>query len=254
MEIFANHAHVMPSKGGELKDLIALMGECEISKAVTFAPFPQDVENPNEWLKKQIAGDSRFVGFGTVDFNAGNFKDQVERIADYGFRGIKLHPAHQRFAIMCPEAQEVYAAAEERGLVLSFHTGIHWHRIRDYDVKLFDEVAYNFKNLRFSMEHVGGYAYFYEAIGVLCNNWHLFAGFTSVFDWEMNKYWYLNEKQLHDTVHLIGASRCIFGLDFPYNDVQKTKIGIDFIKNMQISEEEKALILGGALKLFLGER
>lgn len=255
MEIFANHAHVMPNsvvQGGELENLIRLMGECEISKTVTFAPFSSDVPNANTWLKKQIEKDERFVGFGTVDFSRNDIKDQVVQIRDYGFKGIKLHPAYQKFGVMCEKAQAVYAAAEELGLVLSFHTGIHWHRIRDYDVKLFDEVAYNFKNLRFTMEHVGGYAYYYDAIGVLCNNWNVFAGFTSIFDWVDNKFWYLDKKQIYDIIHLIGASRCVFGLDFPYNDVQKTKNAIQFIKDLAISEEDKSMILGGSLKSLLG--
>ena len=44
------------------------MGECNISKTVTFAPFAQDFENPNLWLKNEIKHDERFIGFGTIDF------------------------------------------------------------------------------------------------------------------------------------------------------------------------------------------
>jgi predicted TIM-barrel fold metal-dependent hydrolase len=254
MEIIANHAHVIPSnvlKGGSIEELIKLMGECEISKAVTFAPFSRDFENPNEWLKEQIKNDQRFIGFGTIDFAKDNIKEQVEKIRDFGFKGIKMHPAWQRFNVMCDKAQQVYTVAEELGLFVSFHTGIHWHRIKDYDIKLYDEVACTFPKLNFSMEHIGGYSYFYDAVGVLCNTGRVFAGFTSIFDWEKHKYWYLNEKQIHDVVHLIGAHRCIFGLDFPYGDVEETKKAINFIKNMNITDKEKELILGGTLKAVL---
>ena len=134
------------------------MGECNISKTVTFAPFAQDFENPNLWLKNEINHDERFIGFETIDFTRSDIKEQVYQIKDYGFKGIKMHPAHQKFAIMSDKAQEVYKEAEETGLIISFHTGTHWHRIRDYYVKLFDEVAYNFKNLHFTMEQV--YKYF----------------------------------------------------------------------------------------------
>ena len=256
MQIFAHHAHVMPKgsmrSDGTVDDLKRLMDKCGINGVVTFAPFYQNVENPNEWLGREIGLDPSFIAFGTVDMTRADVKDQVEKIRDMGFKGIKLHPAHQKFNLMCERAQEVYAKAEELGLVLSFHTGIHWHRIKDYNVLLYDEIAYNFKKLKFTMEHVGGYAYFNEAVGVLCNNGNVYAGLTSVFDWEMNKYWYLNDKQLHDLVHLVGANRCIFGLDFPYNDVEKTKAGIEFIKNMRISEEDKKWILGESLRSLLG--
>ena len=45
---------------------------------------------------------------------------------------------------MGDKACEVYSAAQENGLFLSFHTGLHWHRIADYQPLLFDEVAWNF--------------------------------------------------------------------------------------------------------------
>lgn len=61
---------------------------------------------------------------------------------------------------MDDKACEVYSAAQENGLFLSFHTGLHWHRIADYQPLLFDEVAWNFPRLKFSMEHVGGYHFF----------------------------------------------------------------------------------------------
>ena len=42
---------------------------------------------------------------------------------------------------MGDKACEVYSAAQENGLFLSFHTGLHWHRIADYQPLLFDEAV-----------------------------------------------------------------------------------------------------------------
>ena len=255
MEIFANHAHVIPGetmKNAGISDLARLMEECGISRSVTFAPFPNKCpnENSNTWLYGQIKNDNRFVGFGVLDFDKDNIRDQVYQIKDYGFSGIKMHPAYQKFPIMCEKATQAYAAAEELGLVISFHTGVHNHRILDNDVKLFDEVAYNFKKLRFTMEHIGGYAFFYDAIGVLGNNRNVYAGFTSIFDYDSPR-WYLTEQQLHDTIRMIGANRCAFGLDFPYNKAPLIQKGIDTIMNLNITEAEKEMILGGTLKALL---
>ena len=91
------------------------------------------------WLAGAIKGDESLVGFGTIDFDSGDIAGQVNRIADFGFRGIKLHPAYQEFNIMGDKACEVYSAAQENGLFLSFHTGLHWHRIADYQPLLFDD-------------------------------------------------------------------------------------------------------------------
>jgi predicted TIM-barrel fold metal-dependent hydrolase len=40
----------------------------------------------------------------------------------------------------------------------------------------------------------------------------------------------------------------MFGLDFPYNGIEKTQKAIDRIKNLPISEEAKKGILGENLK------
>ncbi len=68
----------------------------------------------------------------------------MEAIYQLGFPGIKLHPAFQHFTSMGKRAFGVYAAAQKKDLFLTFHTGIHWHRISDYNVLLFDEVAPSF--------------------------------------------------------------------------------------------------------------
>ena len=120
--IFANHAHVFPEEakpGCGIDSLKALMDECSIERAVCFAPFPSQYEEYNmpgdciSWLADAIKGDESLVGFGTVDFDSGDIKAQVNRIADFGFRGIKLHPAYQEFNIMGDKACEVYSAAQE---------------------------------------------------------------------------------------------------------------------------------------------
>ena len=138
--IFANHAHVFPEEarpGCGIDSLKKLMDESSIERAVCFAPFPSQYKEYNmpgdciSWLAGAIKNDNSLVGFGTIDFDSGDITGQVNRIADFGFRGIKLHPAYQEFNIMGDKACEVYSAAQENGLFLSFHTGLHWHRIAD---------------------------------------------------------------------------------------------------------------------------
>ena len=102
------------------------------------------------------------------------------------------------------EAQQVYAKAQELGLFLSFHTGLHWHRLADYNVLLFDEVAWHYPRLRFSMEHIGGYHFFRDALAVICNNRRaaeyptVYAGWTSVGEEneEVPGGWHLSDIEL----------------------------------------------------------
>ena len=105
IRIFANHAHVFPAvvnPDGTIERLLRLLDSCNIEQAVCFAPFSNQVEgtglNHNEWLAGELIGTGhagRLFGFGTLDLKQTNIKAQVRRIADLGFKGIKMHPNAQ---------------------------------------------------------------------------------------------------------------------------------------------------------------
>ena len=80
---------------------------------------------PNEVIASACAEHpGAFVGFGSVDPHKG--KDavrEVDRIADLGLKGVKLHPSLQAFAPDDETFWPLYARMEERGLVTLFHTG-----------------------------------------------------------------------------------------------------------------------------------
>ena len=270
-KIFANHAHLFAKNtkpNADIDKLKELLDACEIEKAVCFAPFTDQLarygitENSRKWLANEIKNEPQFVGFGTIDFDEKNLKDQVKETADLGLLGLKIHPAAQELKIDSPELFEVYEEAEKQGLFISFHTGLHWHRIKDYQMLLFDEVAYNFPKLRFSMEHIGGYSFFKEALLVMNNNsrddiQHVFAGWTSIsmekddFGNERQGAWSLTDDELCTLIHQTGPKRSIFGLDFPYKDIEYTKKAIERIKNLPIAEEAKRGILGDNLREIL---
>ena len=267
MSIWANHAHVFPAETrpeGTVEELLRLMDECEIERAVAFAPFGRikqlDIDQ-NTWLYDQIKTRSdRLIGFGTIDMSAGNYGSQVDHIKELGFPGIKLHPAAQRFHILSEPLLEVYSRAEEADLFLVFHTGVHWHRLLDFRLVEFDEIAYRFPRLRFSLEHVGGYAFFHEAIAVIQNNslrqhpggkGTVYAGLTSVFSPEA-PHWYLPPSKIEELIFLVGENRVIFGLDFPYNSAAYIRHAIDTIRHLNISQSAVERILGGNLRQLLG--
>lgn len=264
--IFANHAHLCPRQkreDGDINALMRFMDNLEIDKAVAFAPFADQLRNcgvdmnQNEWLAAEIKGNDRLIGFGTIDFEK-DIEDDVKRIADFGFRGIKMHPPYQEFVIDGPDAFRVYSLAEEYGLFISFHAGMHWHRLRDNNVLLFDEVAWNFPKLRFSLEHIGGYHFFNDALAVMCNNSrggfdHVYAGWTTIRNNKGPGAWALTDEQLETVIFQTGEDRSIFGLDFPYCKEEDIRWDIERINRLNISEECKQKILGGTLEKIFSE-
>lgn len=268
ISIFANHAHVFPASvnpDGTIDRLLRLLDSCGIDEAVCFAPFPTQVEkgiDQNAWLAKALASHDRLFGFGTVDITRADRKEQVRHIRQLGLKGIKLHPNVQEFDIISPQAMEIYQAAQEQSLFITFHSGVHHYRMRDYLVLKFDEVAWNFPDLRFSMEHVGGYHFFADALAVIVNNipfppvpgrrCMVYGGLASVFTSDYLRFWYMSPGRLQELVLQAGAEQLIFGLDFPYNLEENTKTGIDRINALDLPEEKRALILGNNLREALG--
>lgn len=257
--IFANHCHIYPKERrpkGTVDALKETMEKCGIEKAVCFAPFPYVMrdagltQNNNEFLAEGIKNDERFVGFGTVDFDRDDIADQVRHIAALGFKGIKVHPAAQEISVVGEKAFALYAEAVEQKLFLSFHTGLHWHRIKDYHPLLFDEVAWHFPDLQFSMEHIGGYHFFRDALAVMCNNArhtphaNVYAGWTSVTDTDKNDIWSLSDDELLAVIRQTGDEMSIFGTDFPFKNAKKINAAIERFEALPISEEAKDSLFG----------
>lgn len=259
--IWANHAHLFPEgarENAQIEDLKQLMADCNIEKAVCFACFENQYKKSGlsgdaiQWLYDTIKNDNSLIGFGTIDFDKGNLTDQVKRIASFGFKGIKIHPAYQEINIMGEQACEVYEEAQKQGLFISFHTGIHWHRIADYKVLLFDEVSYCYPELRFSLEHIGGFHFFLDALAVMCNSMRkkdphtVYAGWTSIAPAAdgLPDFWTQSDENLRTVIHQTGNERSIFGLDFPYKMTDMQLAAIKRIENLDIPEEAKIGIFG----------
>ncbi|HZZ41977.1 MAG TPA: amidohydrolase family protein [Tepidisphaeraceae bacterium] len=264
----ANHAHVFPESinpNGTIDRLLKLLDACEIDRCVCFAPFAKQCDgksiSPNAWLAKELPRHKRLYGFGTIDPRRDDLSDQVDEIASLGLRGIKVHPNGQGLPILSPKALQLYEAAQKHNLFLTFHSGVHQSRLKDNRVIDFDEIAWNFPELRFSLEHVGGYHFFNEALAVIFNHmptpWNpkegrVFAGLTSIFTQDHLRFWYQSRERLLELVAQVGARQMIFGLDFPYNLEEHTKIGIETIRNLGLSAEDQANILGGNMRRILG--
>ena len=166
-----------------------------------------------------------------------------------------MQTAKLEFKVNGERAYEVYEVAQRHGLFLTFHTGVHWHRLSDYAMLLFDDLTYDFPDLKFSMEHMGGYCFFKDALAVMVNRRgnakdpHVFSGWTSIYDPGL---WYLTDEQLYTMVALAGETTHTFGTDFPHNKGPQLKAAIERIKGLNISEEAKARILGQNLADALG--
>ncbi|MEO6436248.1 MAG: amidohydrolase family protein [Tepidisphaeraceae bacterium] len=269
ISILANHAHVFPAAinpSATIERLLRLLDACAIDQAICFAPFAEQADasgiDRNTWLADELKHHDRLFGFGTIDLRRSDVTDQVKQVKDLGLRGLKLHPNTQKFDVLSPRAMETYAAAEAHKLFITFHTGVHHYRLEYYRVTKFDEIAHHFPNLRFSLEHVGGYSFFNEAIAVIFNNipfppipgrkGHVFGGLTSVFTPDYLRFWYLPPERLQELLMQVGPQQLIFGLDFPYNLEEQIELALETIEEQIPDKTARAMVLGGNLRQELG--
>jgi len=250
-----NHCHIFPEGfsvpglapgKGTISHLKKLMGKIGIEKAVVFATcdelLPTFAPHQNDWLVDILKKEKNFYGFATVNPKERNAPVKLRKYLKKGLKGLKFHPPMFKVAINDPKAKELYRVAEELGAPVLFHTGVHGWILKEYFPILIDEVAQQYPKLPIIIEHVGGTAFFNQALAVLQNNSNCYAGITTTL--REDSPWRISDDQLGCLLKIIGADRIIYGTDFPFNDFNGIKEDIRIIDTLPLSSEEKEKIWG----------
>jgi predicted TIM-barrel fold metal-dependent hydrolase len=109
-------------------------------------------------------------------------------------------------------------------------------------------------------EHVGGRTWFEAFLAILANRRRqmgkdtVFAGVTSVLSEQTHPLWHLGPRKVLDLERIAGAHRLIYGLDFPWNTVETNRRDIRLLRELPLTEEDKAMILGGTLTALLSPK
>jgi predicted TIM-barrel fold metal-dependent hydrolase len=200
------------------------------------------------------------VGFACINPVELDAIDRLQAALEMSLRGCKLHPATDKYDILDERAMDFYAAAEELGVLLDFHTGPHWYRIAHYHPLKFDEIAWAHPNLKMVFEHLGGLPFYYDMLAVLGNNLpygrpgHLFGGISSVLNRELQRLWYLGLERVGDAIFRLGEDMPIYGLDFPYNPVELVRAEMRELRSLDLSHDGFAKLFGGNLERAIAPR
>src|SRR5690625_5139142 len=128
IEVLQVHDALYKTTDNLLDDLKKL----NVSASVIHAEY-EFGENPDE-LNKSVAHlvnqyPERLAGFGTVDLTnlqPANLMRQAEDIKKHHLKGINLQPVFFHVDPLDRRLYPLYAIAEKLGLIVSFHTGIHY--------------------------------------------------------------------------------------------------------------------------------
>ncbi len=206
----------------------------DVSVVVSIATKPAQFRSILEW-SKMISSD-RMIPFPSVHPDDPAMVDQVGEIARSGFRGLKLHPYYQGFAIDEPRLNGLYERAERDGLIVLMHTGFDmaYPRDRIADPKRVDSVLRRFPGLKFIASHFGAWEDWDEVEKYLIGGKAYLDTSCSIP--------FLGAERAREMIHRHGYDRVLFGSDSPWADQNSD---VEMIRGLGLDDASTAGILGG---------
>ena len=118
------NSHAAAFGSGTLDGLLASMEDAGISRSVVLpvATNPLKISSINDKVIGQQAG-QHIVHFGAMHPQAENWKEELNRLADAGIPGIKLHPQYQGTDITDIRYLRILDHAASLGLLTVTHAG-----------------------------------------------------------------------------------------------------------------------------------
>jgi predicted TIM-barrel fold metal-dependent hydrolase len=144
---------------GRISSLLKSMDRAGIDIAVvcSIATKPSQFQPILEWSKTIVS--ERIIPFPSIHPEDPQPVEKVKIIHDDGFKGVKMHPYYQEFALDEERLFPIYEACATYGLLLVVHTGfdIAFPRDRIADPVKIMGVCKRFPDLKFIATHLGGW-------------------------------------------------------------------------------------------------
>ena len=188
----------------------------------------KNVQTGNDFLLNCAKTDPAFIPFGSFHPDMGEKEalSEIERIAEAGVRGIKIHSDFQHLYIDEPRLMPMYRKCAELGLPVLFHVG---DANTDYSTpKRMYDLCSALPDLKVIAAHLGGYSVWEEAEKYLLG--------TDVYMDLSESVPYISPQLSYELIMEHGVDKVLFGSDFP---VFCTDTYYDMIEKLPFSEDEK---------------
>lgn len=241
--LLAQRSDLTPHLDGTVSLLRASMQRAGIDFSVLMpvAVKPGHVRNTNLWAR-QMCGDG-ILSFAALHPACADFEDEIARIRDAGFRGVKLHPEYQEFWVDDETLRPFYRALGRSGLATLFHAGV--------DLGLPDFVRCTPGRMARALEWFEGGTVILAHFGAYqmpdeVERW--LVGREVFFDTSFARRDLPPETQVR-MIRGHGAGRFLFGTDSPWDDQAES---LAALRGLALADAERAAILGGNAAALLG--
>jgi len=244
------HTHIQPDT--DVEHFLAEMEKEGIDKSVVLAlgHDQADLEESNALIAGLLGQhNGRLLGFCSVQPTRESASRELEElVTQFGFSGLKLHPPIQHFSIDDPRVSPVMEKCAELDIPVLFHTGGVFLReavIRFGDPLLIDELAIRHPETKMVIAHGNPFGPDPYIAGkhpnVYLDTNPTFAQIARLIPkigTEMLEWMRSDEKVL-------------YGSDANPNRTWRFKYNLDPIRQMEVSDETRAKILGGTARKLL---
>lgn len=253
MKVFDIHVHIYPDKiaekasesigvfydgirmhgDGSLHDCLRQMDEAGVERfaAHSVALTPHNVERINTFIMDaHRQHPDRIVPFAAIHPELPDLPGAVDEMMQQGFKGIKIHPDMQKFAVDDPCVRPMMEAIAGK-LPLLIHCGDYRY---DYDgpqriLNLHEQVP----DLQVICAHFGGWSEWDKAAKLLPGHEGLIVDTSSsLFRW--------SAEDATRMIHAIGAKNVLYGTDYP---MWNPKEEIERFMQLGLTDEEREDIL-----------
>lgn len=233
----------VPQTDGTLSDTLRQMDRWGVDKGIflSIATKPSQQKTINDFCRS-IAGE-RVIPFGSVHPDAEDWQAELERIAEMGLRGIKLHPDYQNFDMGEERVLPIFRKPRDLGLCVVVHAGFdplspqHIHCLPRDARKVLDAVP----GIKLILAHMGGMKCWDGVEEYLVGQpvWLDTAAISSA----------IGKEQLARMIKNHGADRILFASDCPWSDPRQEKA---LIEGLGLEKSEENAIFFGNIQALLG--
>lgn len=237
---------------GTASALTASMAQAGIDRSVVLpvATNPAKVSSINEVSASQN-GKNGLIYFGCIHPDCENWQAELDRIADLGLRGIKLHPVYQGADFDDIRYLRILERAAELGLIVVTHAGddIGFPGVVRCSPEMIRNAVKQTGCGPLVLAHMGGWKNWERVPDLLADtNVYLDTSFSLGAITPIDSHYTPEELPLLTPeafcalVGSFGAERILFGTDSPWSSQNESR---EAIESLPLSPAEKAAILGG---------
>ncbi len=207
----------------------------DLSVVLPIVTNPKQTETINRVAKEINEAACGLYSFGSLHPSDPAATAWVDRLAEDGFKGIKLHPEFQNIYADSDEAMKIYRRAAKYGMTVVLHAG------RDIGfpppVKTAPDmllrILERLPDLKLVAAHLGGWMMWDEVAEKLVGTPIYFdTAFISDF---------IDKGVARDIISAHGADKVLFGSDAPWEDPARA---LSFLRSLDIDPEDLKKICG----------